>query len=144
MNPWPTTSTRPRGTCRTPRSTHASGSTIVPRASSTSSGSETQPLARTRSAKPPGRIVGAAKCRAQRLVAGTAELAVAAGRVVDERDAAAVGGLRHDLVAEHRSGWGDTDLLDVGAAEPAGEDANELARPIGLVDVFELGSSLRV
>ena len=61
MNPFPTTSTRPGGTCAAPRSTHASGSTKVPRASSTSSGSSTQPCARTRSAKPPGTIVGSGK-----------------------------------------------------------------------------------
>ena len=79
------------------------------------------------------------RIRAQRLVPRTAELALAAGGVVDERDAPAVGGLRHDLVAEHDSRMGDTDLLDVGATEPAGEDADELPRPIGLADVRELG-----
>ena len=60
MNPLPTTSTRPLGTRSTPRSTHASGSTIVAVASSMPSGIATPSETATRSAKPPGTIVGAA------------------------------------------------------------------------------------
>ena len=61
MKPCPTTRTRPRGIRSTPRRTHASGSTAVPSASSSPSGSSSQPCAFTRSAKPPGRIVASAK-----------------------------------------------------------------------------------
>ena len=114
----------------------------MPRASSMSSGSRIQPLAYARSAKPPGRIVGSANAGQSDSWPAQAELAFAAGGVVHERDAPAVGCFRHDLVTEHGSGWGDPDLLDIGTAETAGEDANELARPLRLADVFELGSSL--
>ena len=62
MNPFPTTSTRPRGTRSAPRNTHASGSTYVPTASDTEDGSSTHPDARTRSANPPGTIVGSGNC----------------------------------------------------------------------------------
>ena len=123
MKPLPTTSTRPRGTRSAPRRTQASGSTYVPRASSTVSGSSTQPAARTRSAKPPGTIVGLGKPLAGRLVPGEAAAAGAAAGVVDQGDAAAVGGRGDDLVPEHGPGRGDADLLDVRAAEPAGEHA---------------------
>ena len=60
MNPFPTISMRPGGTRRAPRRTQASGSTIVPRQSGQSSGRSTHDCALTRSANPPGRIVGAA------------------------------------------------------------------------------------
>ena len=63
---------------------------------------------------------------------GPALLALAAGGVVDEGDAASVGGLADDLVPEHGSVGGASDLLDVGAAQPAGEHAHELARPVRL------------
>ena len=52
----PTTSTRPGGTSSAARSTHASGSTQMPSWSRTESGSGTQWLARSCSAKPPGAI----------------------------------------------------------------------------------------
>ena len=50
---------RPDGTRRAPRRTQASGSTIVPRQSGQSSGTSTHACDLTRSANPPGRIVGA-------------------------------------------------------------------------------------
>ena len=54
-----------------------------------------------------------------------------------ERHASALGGLGDDLVAEDIAGVGGIELLDVRAAEPAGEHAHELARPVGLGDVRE-------
>ena len=65
---------------------------------------------------------------AGRLVPGDAAGAFAAGEVVDQRDAGAVVTARHDLVAEHRAGRGEADLLDVGAAEPAREHADRIGR----------------
>ena len=101
------------------------------------SGARPSPARVTRSAKPPGRIVGAANpvhsdsCpRALR--------ARAAGRVVDERDAAAVVRLRHDLVTEHDTGVRRVELLDIRPAQSAGEHADELARPLGLGHLREL------
>ncbi len=90
MNPFPTTSTRPRGTSLAPRSTHASGSTYVPRASSTPGGSSTHPEARTRSAKPPGHDRRLGEPLAGRLVPRAAAAALPAAGVVDQRDAAPV------------------------------------------------------
>ena len=103
MKPLPTTSTRPRGTRSAPRRTQASGSTYVPRASSTAAGSSTQPVARTRSANPPGTIVGSGNCSQVDSCPREAARARAAARVVDQRDAAPVGGQRDDLVPEHRA-----------------------------------------
>ena len=70
-------------------------------------------------------------------------LALAAGGVVDERHAAAVVELRDHLVAEHRSGVRWVELLDVGAAQPAGDHAHERPRSPGLGDVLERRSSPR-
>jgi hypothetical protein len=55
---------------------------------------------------------------------------------VDERHALAVGGLGNDLVAEYDSGMCCVELLDVGATQPAGENADELPRAVG---VWHLG-----
>ena len=80
---------------------------------------------------------------AERLVAGAALLAGAAGVVVDERDAAAVRGLGDDLVPEHGARRRAADLLHVRAAQPAGEHAHEIAGPVRLGDVGEPGLALR-
>ncbi len=69
---------------------------------------------------------------ARRLVPSEAACALAAAHVVDERHAHAVGGLRGDLVAEHRAGRCDIQLLDVRAAEAAREHADELAHAVRL------------
>ena len=45
--------------------------------------------------------------------------------------------LRDDLVAQDRAGVRRPELLDVRAAEPAGEHPHELAGPVGLRDVRE-------
>ncbi len=63
---------------------------------------------------------------------GQALEALATGGVVDQGDAASVGRLADDLVPEHGSLGGASDLLDVRAAQPTGEHAHELARPIRL------------
>ena len=54
-----------------------------------------------------------------------------------ERHTSALGGLGDDLVAEDIAGVGGVELLDVRAAEPAGEHAHELPRPLGLGHVRE-------
>ena len=61
-------------------------------------------------------------------MAGETALALAAGEVVDQRDARSVRPQRDDFVAEHRPGGRDADLLDVRAAEPAREHAHRLGR----------------
>ena len=66
---------------------------------------------------------------ARRLVPGEAAAAAAAPGVVDQCDAAAVGGLGDDLVPEHGARRGEADLLDVRSAEPAREDGHEVAGP---------------
>ena len=83
--PLPTTSTRPRGTRAAPRSTHASGSTIVARASSSASGIST-PAVRDafREAARHDRRVG--ELLAGRLVPRAAARALAARPVMDERE----------------------------------------------------------
>jgi hypothetical protein len=63
--------------------------------------------------------------------------------MVDEGHPAAVVELRDDLVTEHRARVPRGELLDVGPAEPARDDAYEGARPVGLGDLFERGFSLR-
>ena len=62
---------------------------------------------------------------------------------MDERDPPAVVEFRDDLVAEDDARMGRVELLDVRPAEPAGDDANELARPIRLGDVGDRRLSLR-
>ncbi len=59
---------------------------------------------------------------------GEAARALAAGPVVDQRDACPVGAPCDDLVAEHGSRRRAPELLDVGAAEPAGEHAHRVVR----------------
>ena len=78
------------------------------------------------------------KGRARRLVACEAARALAARKVMHERDPAAVLDLADDLVTEDRAGRRDAELLHVGAAEPAGEDADDL-RAARLRDVRDLG-----
>jgi len=63
---------------------------------------------------------------------------------MDERDASSLRGLRHDLVAEHGSHMGCGQLLDIGSAEAAGKDANELAWALGGRDICEDGEPTRV
>ena len=59
---------------------------------------------------------------------------------MDEGDAPAVGRLGHDLVSQHDACQSRvTELLDVRAAQAAGEHAHELSGPVGLGDVGELG-----
>ena len=128
-----------------PRSTQASGSTIVPRQSGQSRGQRRpSALRRTRSARParPDRRLG--EPLAGRLVAREAALALAAGRVVDERHAAAVVDLRDDLVAEHRAGVRRVELLDVGAAEPAGDDRARASPAVRLGHVARATRSLAI
>ena len=62
---------------------------------------------------------------------GAAAAAPTARMVVDERDPAPVCRLRHDLVAEHLARVRGHQLLDVGAAEPAGKHLHGLAGAIG-------------
>ena len=64
---------------------------------------------------------------ARRLVPRPAAVALAAGQMVDERDARPVGAQRDDFVPEHRPRGSTTDLLHVRAAEPAGEHGHRLA-----------------
>ena len=102
--PWPTTSTRPRGTRSAPRSTQASGSTYVARASSSAAGTSTHPSrARARRSRP-ARSSAPANSLARRLVPGPAPVACAARAVVHEHDAPPVVRLGDDLVAEHAAG----------------------------------------
>ncbi len=70
-------------------------------------------------------------------MARAAALALAAGEVVDERDASAAGRLGDDLVPEHRPGRGGNELLDVASAEPAGADPNALSRAVRLRNLPE-------
>jgi len=65
------------------------------------------------------------------LVPGAAAVALAARKVVDERDALAVLAPRDHLVTEDEPGRVGPELLDVRAAEPAGEDRDEIAVPDG-------------
>ena len=75
---------------------------------------------------------------ARRLVAGAAAVALAAGQVVDERDAVAFPVLGDDLVPEDGAGSRAADLLDVRPAEAAGAHGHELAVPVGLGPVGDL------
>ncbi len=61
---------------------------------------------------------------------------------MDERHPAAVGGLGDHLVPEHSACVLGAQLLDVGAAEPAGEHADDV--PLGLVDLREPRPARRV
>jgi hypothetical protein len=81
--------------------------------------------------------------RAERLVPLAAALAGAAGEVVDERDALSGGRLGDDFVAEHLSSVLGLQLLQVGAAEAAGEDADGLPRAVRLVDLREVRLPVR-
>ncbi len=112
------------------------GSTIVPCASSTVSGSSTHPWALGSLREPAWPDGGCRERRAQRLVVGQTLLAGAACVVVDQRDTAPVGGLGDDLVPEDGSGSrGIAELLDVGSAQPARENADDLSRPVWLGDL---------
>ena len=62
---------------------------------------------------------------------GPATVAFTAGEVVNEGDAAAIRELSGYLVSEHRPRRGEADLLDVAAAEAAGENGDELPGPLG-------------
>jgi hypothetical protein len=64
--------------------------------------------------------------------------------VVDEGDPPPAGGLGDDLVAEHGSAVAGPQLLEVGAAEPAGEHAHDLAGPLGLGQLDELRAPVGV
>ncbi len=66
-----------------------------------------------------------------------AALAFAAAAMMDERDAASVRRLRHDLVSEHDAGELGPQLLDIRSAEPAREHAHELAVAARLVDLAD-------
>src|SRR4029079_26857 len=68
--------------------------------------------------------------RAGRLVTREAPFARAARRVMHERDAAAVAERRDHLVAQDDSGVRTVELLDVRAAEPAGDHPNDRAWPV--------------
>ena len=136
MKPWPTTSTRPCGTRSAPRRTQASGSTIVARAV-VDPVRQVDPAVRPHPLCEPARPDRARPERlARRLVAGVAPRALAAGKVMDERDAAAAD-LGDDLVPEHRPGRRAAELLDVRPAEAAGHDAGERPGPLRLGDVRE-------
>ena len=138
MKPCPTTSTRPRGSRSAPRRTQASGSTYR-RARVVDPVGKVDPAVRPHALGEPAGPDRARRERlAGRLVPGEAALALAAGQVVDERDAAAVD-LGDDLVPEHGAGRRAAELLDVRSAEPAGEHARELARAVRLGDLRERG-----
>ena len=98
-------------------------------------GSSTHPDARTRSANPPGTIVGSGNCSQVDACPLRHRGAGAAARVVDQRHAAPVRRQRDDLVPEHRPRRREPDLLHVRPAQPAGEHRHELARRRGLRDV---------
>ena len=89
--------------------------------------------ARTRSAKPPGTIVGSANCSQVDSCPARQRSHSPQRRVVDERDAAAVLELaRRPRARAPCPACAGAELLDVRAAEPAGEDAHELAGPVRL------------
>ena len=141
MKPCPTISTRPRGRRSAPRRTQASGSTIVARASSTSSGRSTQPCVCTRSANPPGRIVAAAN-------ASHVDSCPARQRAHSPHGRWWRSATRRPSTSATTS-WPSTspacsgvELLDVRAAEAAGEDA--AAAPLRLGHVDELRPPLLV
>jgi hypothetical protein len=57
--------------------------------------------------------------------------------VVDEDDALTSIARGHDLVAEDRPRRRASDFLDVGPAQPARQDANEVAVSLRLFDIAE-------
>jgi hypothetical protein len=70
-------------------------------------------------------------------VSGEAALALTARGVVDECDPAAVFELRDDLVPEDRACVRGVELLDVGAAESARDDADVFPRTVRLGDLCD-------
>jgi hypothetical protein len=81
---------------------------------------------------------------AERLVPCAAWRALAAGRVVDERDPPPVPELSDDLVSKHLSRTsGVAELLHVGAAQAAREDTHQLAGAVRLRDLGELRLAVR-
>src|SRR5207247_4933502 len=74
---------------------------------------------------------------ARRLVPRAAAFALAAGKMVHERHAPAVGGLGDDLVSEDGARGRVPELLDVGAAKAASSHPQRLA--VRLRDVGQLG-----
>ena len=128
MKPLPTMSTRPRGTPLRPAQDAGERLDVGPaRIVEPRSGSSTQPVARTRSANPPGTIVGSRELLAGRLVPREAAGALAAARVVDEATRRPSGVRATTSCPSTVPGTRSPDLLDVRAAEPAGEHVDELA-----------------
>ena len=139
MKPLPTTRTRPRGTRSAPAQDAGErldvrSPGVVDRARKLDPAGGTCPLGE---AAGDDRRLG--EPLAGRLVAGETAAAGAAAGVVDERHATAVGGRGDDLVPEHRARGGDADLLDVRAAQPAGEHGHEVAGRRRVRDVGKAG-----
>src|SRR5262245_17808449 len=65
--------------------------------------------------------------------------ALAAGKMVDERNAASVCRPRHDLVPEHSAGRCRCELLQIRAAQPAREHVDQHTGAVGLVNLCENG-----
>ena len=140
--PLPTTSTRPRGTRSAPRSTHASGSTIVARASSSESGSSTPSAARDALGEAAGddrrrRELRRTSTRARR---GSARTRRRAG---DARARRAPSARAHDdLVAEH--GARRAPAPSFSTSEPQSPHASTSHGVVRLVDLGELRPAVRV
>ena len=129
MNPLPTTRTRPRGTRSAPRRTQASGSTIAPRPVGPVLG-QRRPIPGVAHARRTRRAGSSAPRSARRSTRGPRGSArtsphdawwTSATRRPSPR-------LRDDLVAEHGARVRGVELLDVGAAQPAREDAHRARR----------------
>lgn len=77
------------------------------------------------------------KLRAERLMSGQALSALTAGRVVNERNAAAVSRLANDLVPQHDASMCRIELFDIRAAQSAGSHAHHVARAVGVWHLAE-------
>ena len=78
-------------------------------------------------------------------MSGPAPFTVAAGQVVHGHDALAAVPLRDDLVTEDCTGEpGPAELLDIRAAESAGEDGDELPVVVRIVHFAQVGSACAV
>ena len=118
---------------------HASGSTQIPASAPTSG--ERDDVGRT---QPLGEAAGVdpqlLELVARRLMAGAAAVAVAARHTVHDGDARAVFEDALDLVPEHGAGEAAAELLDVRAAQTAGEYADEVAGTCRVGNLGEPGN----
>jgi hypothetical protein len=84
-----------------------------------------------------------AELLARRFMACAAAFTLAAWQVVNEHDATAVR-IGDDLVAENRTRGGVADLLDIGAAQPAGTHVHALPVPFRLCDLTQKGLPISI